>query len=1083
MVSTRTLWVAGAFTFALSARSGPILDLNQQAAPVSTSLIVSTTDLSADLALFTLADQAHGLELWITNGTANGTRLLRDIRPGPEGSGITGLTASNGTAFFFADDGVNGRELWRSDGTLAGTRIVANIGPGAKAGVSAQEAGGSVGPPIVTQSGIAYFNANDGSSGLEAWRSNGTAAGTWRLADANAGSASSDPGGFATAGPRVFFGATSGSGARELWMTDGGDAQRVAEVTKYGPSAATDTLFFVKDSRLLRLRPGTTVPEFFEGLSLAGGGFVQFGRKVLIQEGAYPTRLHVLDVADNAPTLVGSFTNRAVPNQPIIAVGDRALIPMVTGLEPTYSLWVSDGTVAGTKPLDTNVTVDYHGWKAVQAPGQVFFDAVSGTSRDIWRTDGTPQGTYMFTSMAEYYASDVHFDYLDGKIYFAGGLDHPGRELWVSDGTSAGRQELVHLGSPDFGADPENFHVAAGRLFFSAKVPDLNLYVSDGTAAGTVSVPNVRTKATGDSSPGFMNLQGGVGLLATVGRTGQGGFIKQLFNTDGSTAGTRRLIPDASDFSFATVPMDGFSLVYMRPGGEGNLWRTDGTDAGTWKVGDFSGADIDIGPVENSQAADVAYFVHSRLDESYAGTELWITDGTPAGTRIVTRIPDKLLPWMLGALGTRGFFVVHSSTSEFEIWTTDGTEAGTVKLQSVDELNNDTHWEIRHSRGFVLDGKLCFGAKLQSAEPKGIYCTDGTSGTFERISGPTALQFVGPRINAELLSYEQAGSAGIFTTRGNLASESKFLEGWQIPGLIAREISPGLVRLANGIGVALAYDGQTRFAYVDGTSAGTRDLLPIGSALTQRGPVLVGMLGQFAFFRIQLPSAADQYEIWISDGTEQGTKLWWSSVASEGREDISWAPDQFFTSGDKLYFSAIEAETGREPYVLDATSPNARYDIGRVAPSGPTAIDVLSNDFPFGRVISPATVEIVRDPATGTVTIDPATGVISFTPSAEFNGSDTLEYRVADLQGHYSGPATVRVVLNAPGLDPAPPPPASVSAIKPPVSTQPSQTTPPPVTPDPPKKSRGGGALSLELLCVLLMLMAVRRRPYRCSRN
>ena len=78
-------------------------------------------------ALFTANDGTHGSELWVTDGTAAGTGLVRDIRPGTGSSGPSGLvmlSQEDGSAIFTATDGVNGREIWVTDGTEAGTRLV-----------------------------------------------------------------------------------------------------------------------------------------------------------------------------------------------------------------------------------------------------------------------------------------------------------------------------------------------------------------------------------------------------------------------------------------------------------------------------------------------------------------------------------------------------------------------------------------------------------------------------------------------------------------------------------------------------------------------------------------------------------------------------------------------------------------------------------------------------------------------------------------------------------------------------------------------------------------------------------------------
>jgi ELWxxDGT repeat protein len=67
-----------------------------------------------------------------------GTALVKDIQPGqidngafggisPKGSFPSALTAVGSILYFSADDGVNGLELWKSDGTADGTTLVANI--------------------------------------------------------------------------------------------------------------------------------------------------------------------------------------------------------------------------------------------------------------------------------------------------------------------------------------------------------------------------------------------------------------------------------------------------------------------------------------------------------------------------------------------------------------------------------------------------------------------------------------------------------------------------------------------------------------------------------------------------------------------------------------------------------------------------------------------------------------------------------------------------------------------------------------------------------------------------------------------
>ena len=69
-----------------------------------------------------------GNELWATNGTAIGTRLVKDIYPGAGSSYPGGGVGIDSLMYFVASDGVYGFELWKSDGTMQGTKMVKDIG-------------------------------------------------------------------------------------------------------------------------------------------------------------------------------------------------------------------------------------------------------------------------------------------------------------------------------------------------------------------------------------------------------------------------------------------------------------------------------------------------------------------------------------------------------------------------------------------------------------------------------------------------------------------------------------------------------------------------------------------------------------------------------------------------------------------------------------------------------------------------------------------------------------------------------------------------------------------------------------------
>jgi len=67
---------------------------------------------AGNLLYFAATDGEHGVELWRSDGTAEGTVMVQDFQPGPAPSNPEQLTAADGTLYFTADDGVHGHELW-----------------------------------------------------------------------------------------------------------------------------------------------------------------------------------------------------------------------------------------------------------------------------------------------------------------------------------------------------------------------------------------------------------------------------------------------------------------------------------------------------------------------------------------------------------------------------------------------------------------------------------------------------------------------------------------------------------------------------------------------------------------------------------------------------------------------------------------------------------------------------------------------------------------------------------------------------------------------------------------------------------
>lgn len=133
---------------------------------------------------FTRHTPATGSELYVTDGTLAGTRMVREIRAGTNGASIGSMVDLNGTLIFTAFDDEHALELWKSDGTEAGTVMVKDIDPGKQSGVAFN------GPGLRVMGGVVIFAGQNAVSGIEPWRSDGTAEGTYALADLQPGSGS-----------------------------------------------------------------------------------------------------------------------------------------------------------------------------------------------------------------------------------------------------------------------------------------------------------------------------------------------------------------------------------------------------------------------------------------------------------------------------------------------------------------------------------------------------------------------------------------------------------------------------------------------------------------------------------------------------------------------------------------------------------------------------------------------------------------------------------------------------------------------------------------------------------------------------
>ncbi len=158
--------------------------------------------------VFFSADFFYGNELWVSDGTTEGTYELKDIYLGGKSSYPSNFVELGQKFYFRANDGINGYELWESDGTEEGTKLFMDICPGLCS---------SFPNFIVSKGEKIYFSGTDGIHGEELWESDGTPEGTRMVFDIKIGCASSTPKDLTISGTKLYFTAEDGINGRELW--------------------------------------------------------------------------------------------------------------------------------------------------------------------------------------------------------------------------------------------------------------------------------------------------------------------------------------------------------------------------------------------------------------------------------------------------------------------------------------------------------------------------------------------------------------------------------------------------------------------------------------------------------------------------------------------------------------------------------------------------------------------------------------------------------------------------------------------------------------------------------------------------
>jgi len=453
--------------------------------------------------------------------------------------------------------------------------------------------------------------------------------------------------------------------------------------------------------------------------------------------------------------------------------------------------------------------------------------ATASLVKDINPTGNTQSFIQNFGTIGHNF-SHTEFTLVGDTFYFVANDGVHGNELWKSDGTEAGTALVLDIdtGSSGFVSD---ITALGTKVYFIADdgIHGRELWQSNGTAAGTTMVSDVNVGPTGSTPASLTAVGDSIFWSANNGVNGV-----ELWETDGTT--TVMLADNPTGHSFPT------DLI------------------------EFAGK-----------------LFYARHDGFGAANELWVSDGTEAGTGFVRGLPAAsgedgflTLKTMRNVVGGFLYFVVKVNSSNDSLWRTGGTTATTVKVGNINSPGNIVS----------IGGNLIFTGKSTFTPQRLWRIVSGTNLSVEPV--------------------DDGNPAG-----GPIATDR-------------------LVKADNRVFFAGSSNvGSIRGLYeTDGTSAGTRlvKVFPNGSALASPVAKLTAFQDKVIFV---IADAEHGSELWISDGTSDGS-VELANINTQPElffgVDGSSNPDWLTVIGDTVYLSADDGISGKELWKINVneTPPN-----------------------------------------------------------------------------------------------------------------------------------------------------------------
>lgn len=444
------------------------------------------------------------------------------------------------------------------------------------------------------------------------------------------------------------------------------------------------------------------------------------------------------------------------------------------------SLWVSEGTLLTTVQYSTDIRSNRTA--AAVHNDKIYFSGINAANGgELFETDGTLANTKLTADINSGNASSDpdNFILYKGNLYFTATTSTLGREFYKYDFISK-TASLVNefaTGNTDGVVDPA-YYVFNNNLYISAKDGSNNaLYLYDGT-----SFTKLITISANDSIRSFLP-EGNKLFFSTV----TPGLLNiDLYVTEGTPA-TTKLLHTSDLFASYTGSIAAFKNEVYFSGGEGELWKSDGTPSGTQLVKDINPDDPSNPFILNS------VILNNRLifmaNGGASGIELWATDGTGAGTVLLKDInPGSgssnpfLMPVYNLEFNASGeyqnfnyfdrnlnfngsiFLSADDGVHGVELWKTDGTEAGTVMVKDINSSGDGVNFDSYY---YVKTG--LFFAGNNGTDGNEPWISDGSAG------GTSQIENINPTGDADMnILFLYKGDLYINATNGNSAQLDLF---------------------------------------------------------------------------------------------------------------------------------------------------------------------------------------------------------------------------------------------------------------------------------------------------------------------